>query len=561
MIKDSKNSNYGKVTDIRKYRKEMTIGTIIAVFVLICIGGNYLFYRNKPRLSTYQVVADTMHRDDSTTGLIFRQERDIASADAGYVRYYNGNGSRVKVGESVYSISATSDLVLDSIAENNGSFDADSLTKLSKILTRYQKSYSSDDFSNVYDFKSDFESEIYTLTQNMMLEDASLKADASSDTDTYTTDASGIVSYYTDSLDGTDISSFNTSMFNTEYAENSVRTSEQLLAGAVVYKLITSDEWYIVVPLSDDEISKYVKTSDDGSNTDAASLSSVTFYIDGSDKAYSGTYSILNSGSDCYMVITMNSYLTDYLDTRTVTVSFKSADDKCLKIPVSALTTKKYYMIPVFCFVNYDESTGKVIVPQATTVSNESLPAPATTVSLQEETTLAVQTTSVSDSESATDQIQTQQTSDSTAASGSVSDTSQDTQDESEDEDSSDETVSVSGKYIAVITYDSKTGDEIKNYVKPDVLYNDNDYAYVACDDDGNMTIENPENSLDIIPSTTLLEGAFNVNKGYAIFKRIERISSDENYITIKENTPGGLKIYDHIGLVSGLFSEDEAIY
>ena len=119
--------------------------------------------------------------------------------------------------------------------------------------------------------------EIYTLTQNMMLEDASLKADASSDTDTYTTDASGIVSYYTDSLDGTDISSFNTSMFNTEYAENSVRTSEQLLAGAVVYKLITSDEWYIVVPLSDDEISKYVKTSDDGSNTDAASLSSVTF--------------------------------------------------------------------------------------------------------------------------------------------------------------------------------------------------------------------------------------------------------------------------------------------
>ena len=129
-----------------------------------------------------------------------------------------------------------------------------------------------------------------------------------------------------------------------------------------------------------------------------------------------------------------------------------------LKIPVSALTTKKYYMIPVFCFVNYDESTGKVIVPQATTVSNESLPAPATTVSLQEETTLAVQTTSVSDSESATDQIQTQQTSDSTAASGSVSDTSQDTQDESEDEDSSDETVSVSRKYIAVITYDSKTG-------------------------------------------------------------------------------------------------------
>ena len=45
------------------------------------------------------------------------------------------------------------------------------------------------------------------------------------------------------------------------------------------------------------------------------------------------------------------------------------------------------------------------------------------------------------------------------------------------------------------------------------------------------------------------LEGVYNINKGYALFRRIERITQNEEYCLIKNDTEYGLKQYDHIAL------------
>lgn len=45
------------------------------------------------------------------------------------------------------------------------------------------------------------------------------------------------------------------------------------------------------------------------------------------------------------------------------------------------------------------------------------------------------------------------------------------------------------------------------------------------------------------------LEGVYNINKGYAQFRRIERITQNEEYCLVKNNTEYGLKQYDHIAL------------
>ena len=47
----------------------------------------------------------------------------------------------------------------------------------------------------------------------------------------------------------------------------------------------------------------------------------------------------------------------------------------------------------------------------------------------------------------------------------------------------------------------------------------------------------------------TELEGVYNVNKGYAVFKRIESLVEDTDYLIVKENTKAGLAVYDHIVL------------
>ena len=41
----------------------------------------------------------------------------------------------------------------------------------------------------------------------------------------------------------------------------------------------------------------------------------------------------------------------------------------------------------------------------------------------------------------------------------------------------------------------------------------------------------------------------YNINKGYAVFKRIEKLSGNGEYFTIAKGTDYGLSVYDHIVL------------
>ena len=57
------------------------------------------------------------------------------------------------------------------------------------------------------------------------------------------------------------------------------------------------------------------------------------------------------------------------------------------------------------------------------------------------------------------------------------------------------------------------------------------------------------------------LEGAYNINKGYAVFKRVERLNTENGYSIIKKNSISGLSTYDHIALDATSVIEDAVIY
>ncbi len=57
------------------------------------------------------------------------------------------------------------------------------------------------------------------------------------------------------------------------------------------------------------------------------------------------------------------------------------------------------------------------------------------------------------------------------------------------------------------------------------------------------------------------LEGVFNVNKGYATFRRVEILYKNEEYCIIKDNTEYGLSVYDHIALDGKTAVEQAIIY
>lgn len=57
------------------------------------------------------------------------------------------------------------------------------------------------------------------------------------------------------------------------------------------------------------------------------------------------------------------------------------------------------------------------------------------------------------------------------------------------------------------------------------------------------------------------LEGVYNVNKGYTVFRRIEKEYENAEYCIVRMDTPYGLSVYDHIVLNGNQIEEQSIIY
>lgn len=99
--------------------------------------------------------------------------------------------------------------------------------------------------------------------------------------------------------------------------------------------------------------------------------------------------------------------------------------------------------------------------------------------------------------------------------------------------------------------------------VIPTVYYESDDMYYIDSEKvTGDSTILKPDSSgtYRIGSKTAKLQGVYNVNKGYAVFKQIEILYQNEDYAIIKKGTPYGIANYDHIALQGNQIKENEMI-
>lgn len=59
------------------------------------------------------------------------------------------------------------------------------------------------------------------------------------------------------------------------------------------------------------------------------------------------------------------------------------------------------------------------------------------------------------------------------------------------------------------------------------------------------------------IGTTASLEGVYNINKGYTVFKQIEVLAQNDEYYTVQKGTKYGLSVYDHIVLDASLIGQE----
>ena len=57
------------------------------------------------------------------------------------------------------------------------------------------------------------------------------------------------------------------------------------------------------------------------------------------------------------------------------------------------------------------------------------------------------------------------------------------------------------------------------------------------------------------------MEGVYNMNKGYTVFKQIAILASNNEYYVVRKNMDYGLSDYDHIVLDASTVEEGKLIY
>lgn len=103
-------------------------------------------------------------------------------------------------------------------------------------------------------------------------------------------------------------------------------------------------------------------------------------------------------------------------------------------------------------------------------------------------------------------------------------------------------------------------------FVPATIYYSTDESYYIDMSEDaplkaGDYIVKQNSSERYQIGSSASLQGVYNINKGYAVFKQIEILNSNEEYYTIRKGTSYGLSVYDHIVLDAGTVYEGQLVY
>lgn len=345
-----------KVVRFRR-QKKVNIGIIVFLIMFIYIAINVYIYFTKEHISIYEVQEGSTAQDNLITGLVLRDEKLVNTNTAGYITYYQKDGARVSKNAPVFSVNDSKQLTdMITSGEVPVTLTKENNAQMLHTINIFQKTFSDDQFSKVYSFKEDAQSTVLDIMNSTILQNGQAIADdtgINTTTNVANSGQSGIVTYYKDSFENITPDTVTKEMFNKDkYKKVNLRSTNIMKQNSPVYKIITSEEWSIVLPLTTSQYKKLVDKS------------TISFTIMDNDYQTSAKLSLIQKGDSNYAVLTMNQNMSNYIEDRylDVKLDFNSADG--LKIPVSSVVEKDFYVVPLKYFTTGGDSGSTGLVKE-----------------------------------------------------------------------------------------------------------------------------------------------------------------------------------------------------
>lgn len=455
--------------NINQYRRPLNINIGVIIFavmflyILICV----ILYFTKSHVNRYEVRSGSLSVSNVYEGIILREEKVVSANSSGYVNYFAREGEHVANGDLVYTVDR-SGRINELLQDDEGEvlLSGNDLNELQSDFIQFAHSYQDEDFDQTYDFSYDMQGTVLKLSNyNMLnsLQSAGVSSDGS--VNFCYAPKSGIVVYSTDGYEDVTPEMVTEDMLTEQSDEKEQYTNNTLVeSGDAVYKMLTSEDWYLVIAVENDRIERlqeegYVEVK----------------FLKNQDTSWAKV-TVLSAGSENTLVaLEFNNSMITFAKDRYLQVEIILDDDVGLKIPNSSIVEKEFYLIPK----EYATKGGN----------------------------------------------------------GSQDGFMRETYDEDGN---------VSQEFVETVIYSESDTDY---YVDTSVL-RPGDYICMP-----GSTEKYP------VSKVGTLVGVYNINKGFADFKEITVLYSNDEYSIVKSNTQYGLTEYDYIVLDAASIDEDDFIY
>lgn len=320
---------------------KINIGTIIFIIIFIYVFIRIIMSLQKESLSIYEVQNSYIDTNISTTALIVREEKLINADSSGYVSYYVRDGEKIGKNKTIYTIDETGSVYekLKDADTDALSMSEDALTEVRTRISTFENYFDYANYSDLYNFQYDIENAVLELTNEALIEQLTSLDDDATNISTYkkvaTTEA-GIVTYYEDGYEDFNINKFKASDIDkSTYKKTTLKTGEIINAGEPVYKLVTSENWYLVAPVSEKE-AKALKDKE-----------TVQINIHNSSKNISCSFRLTTEDDQNFIILALNQQMVNYINERYIDIVILMDQNNGLKIPNTSITEKTVYKIPV----------------------------------------------------------------------------------------------------------------------------------------------------------------------------------------------------------------------
>ena len=328
----------------------INIGVIIFSIIILYVLFNIFSYLTSSPIAEYEVSQGTIATNNVFRGLILRDETIEYAGQDGYINYYIKNGARVSVKDTIYSIDTTGNISkkISTAVEDGTALGDSEIQEVLSEIDGIMNSYNNVHFSSVYSYKNQLQSELSQTLSMTALKTLRTQVDSAQAKNTFykvSSSGTGIILYSIDGYEQITTENFVASNFDmVNYSRTNLESNTQVKTLDPVYKRINSENWNILLPVSDD-LAKEMK---EGTNI------KVRFCKD--DYTTVVPYTIIKKDGNFYMNLEFQTAMIRYINERFVDIELIINEESGLKIPNSAITSKEFFTIPKKCFTTGGDS-------------------------------------------------------------------------------------------------------------------------------------------------------------------------------------------------------------